>query len=86
MKLHMITEEVIENIFKRLETESSVFLVPNKCQYYSYNKNIKEPEKIIKLENYVEYMYTIRNILIDRGPLNYCSCRRYVQKCIDIHI
>ncbi|SBT74489.1 hypothetical protein POWCR01_000222300 [Plasmodium ovale] len=84
MKPHMITE-VLEKIFHELERKPTEFPITNKCFYYPYSKNVNEPEKIIKLEHFVDNISTIKNTLEEGDPSKYCLCKRYVYECIDIY-
>ncbi|VUZ99391.1 PIR protein [Plasmodium vivax] len=55
------------------------------CPYFSYNENLREPEKLMKLRIFNDNIETIKNILNNIDALNKCSCLEYVYECINIY-
>ncbi|VVA00365.1 PIR protein, partial [Plasmodium vivax] len=47
------------------------------CPYFSYNENLREPEKLMKLRIFNDNIETIKNILNNIDALNKCSCLEY---------
>ncbi|SBT59529.1 PIR Superfamily Protein [Plasmodium ovale wallikeri] len=70
-----------DNSNKSLKME---FFNSNNCIYYYYNTNYIEPEKVIKLKNFIENIDSIKSILEKRENTNYCSRHRYIYECINI--
>ncbi|SBT83044.1 PIR protein [Plasmodium ovale] len=82
----IITDDVVNNIFSALSKIPEESANVNKCPYYYYYTKFKEPGNIIKLDYFVDNIYSIKNILINKNTPNYCLCRSYVYECIDIYI
>ncbi|SBT58575.1 PIR Superfamily Protein [Plasmodium ovale wallikeri] len=64
----MNNEVVLEKILKALEIKLSGFPISNKYLYYSYCTNFNEPEKVIKVERFVDNISTIKKYLDECAP------------------
>lgn len=80
----MIKENIISEIFDALNKLPNGLVNSNNCIYYYYNTNYIEPEKVIKLNNFIENIDSIKSTLEKRENTNYCLCQRYIYECINI--
>ncbi|KMZ99255.1 hypothetical protein PVNG_02138 [Plasmodium vivax North Korean] len=73
-------KEIFEEANKIATGISNIYV----CQY-TYNEQIKDPEKIIKLLNFNDNIDKIQKIL--KGQINneYCLCEEYINECVKIY-
>lgn len=72
IKPYKLTEDIINKIFNLLKHLPNEIINPEYCSYYSYNVNIKDSGNMIKLDNFVDNIPTIRSILKNSDPSKYC--------------
>ncbi|KMZ88561.1 hypothetical protein PVBG_04770 [Plasmodium vivax Brazil I] len=77
-------EKFLSEIFREAKKLTSGQPLMKICDY-NYNKNIKEPENIIKLLNLQDNGHIIESILTGEINKDYCLCENYINECVKIY-
>ncbi|KMZ76584.1 hypothetical protein PVIIG_05914 [Plasmodium vivax India VII] len=83
---YSIPDEVINKIFNVSFVKIiGLSTTKKKCPYSSNYKDIYKDDRIILLSNFASNIDIINSILTTKNEDNYCSCRRYVNDCVNIY-
>ncbi|CAG9474577.1 unnamed protein product [Plasmodium vivax] len=81
-----ISDDIINTIFKESYEKIVGFYDKDKICYYSSNyKDIYKDDRIILLSNFANNIEIINSILTTKNEDHYCSCRKYVNDCVNIY-
>ncbi|SBS82203.1 PIR Superfamily Protein [Plasmodium ovale curtisi] len=83
-----IPEELILKIFNVAKQMIKDLPDAKKCEYdLPFEKDFKEPEKIMKLNHFVDSFYLIEDTLEEEGEKgqNYFTCFNYIKECAKIY-
>lgn len=78
IKPDIFTNDIIKKIFNELKSRASEFYYRENCPYYSYNIFTKESHDIIKLDNFLDNINTIKSTRGKKFHTYHCPCVRYV--------
>ncbi|SCO65483.1 hypothetical protein PVT01_030029800 [Plasmodium vivax] len=83
---HSIPDKIIDTIFNVSYEKIIGFYDQNRiCSYSSNFKDIYKDDRIILLSNFANNIENIITILTNKNNDNYCSCRIFVNDCVNIY-
>ncbi|KMZ99266.1 hypothetical protein PVNG_02149 [Plasmodium vivax North Korean] len=85
IKKNMLSPSIINKIFDGSIQKVSSTGQKKPCTYFSFNENLHQPEKLMKLRIFNDNIKTLTNILNNINESNNCSCLKYVYDCIKIY-
>ncbi|KMZ76746.1 hypothetical protein PVIIG_05604 [Plasmodium vivax India VII] len=85
IKEHNISDDIINNMF----AESNKIIEKKEgypdCSYFTFKKDLLEPEKLVTLRIFNNNIDNIREILINKCDSNICSCQKFINQCVDLY-
>ncbi|SCO65505.1 VIR protein [Plasmodium vivax] len=85
IKEHKITDDIINSIFhvsKEIIVKKEGY---TDCSYFTFKKDLIEPEKLIMLRIFNDNIENIREILINEFHSKICSCQKFIKQCVDLY-
>ncbi|KMZ98974.1 hypothetical protein PVNG_03813 [Plasmodium vivax North Korean] len=85
IKEHNISDDTINSIF----AASKQIIVKKKgypeCSYFTFNKDLIKPEKLVTLRIFNKNIDDILEILTKKSDSNICSCKKFIKQCLDLY-